>query len=53
MLGVVGNPGNLLMTKHGEVIARVGGDPPLTLELLSAYPDERELREDDQICSCA
>jgi VPS62-like protein len=48
--GAVDNPGNLLMTRHGEVIARVGGDPRLTLELLSAYPDERDLSEDDQLC---
>ena len=34
--------GNLLRTADGEVIARVGGDPALTLELLTAYPDGRE-----------
>jgi len=48
--GVVDNPGNLLMTKHGEVIARVGGDPRLTLALLTAYPDAGEPAEDDQLC---
>jgi hypothetical protein len=30
VLGMVENPGNLLRTADGEVIARVGGDPPLT-----------------------
>ena len=48
--GVVDNPGNLLMTKHGEVIARVGGDPRLTLALLTAYPDGAEAAADDQLC---
>jgi Vacuolar protein sorting-associated protein 62 len=47
--GVVDNPGNLLMTRYGEVIARAGGDPALTLGLLSAYPDEREPSKDDQL----
>jgi hypothetical protein len=48
--GAVDNPGNLLMTMQGEVIARVGGDPGLTLALLSGYPDGREISDDDQIC---
>ena len=50
VLGMVENPGNLLRTADGEVIARVGGDPPLTLELLSAYPDGREPSSGDCIC---
>jgi hypothetical protein len=50
VLGIVENPGNLLRTAGGEVIARVGGDPALTLELLTAYPDDREPRTDDCLC---
>ncbi|MGH2985369.1 MAG: hypothetical protein ACRDLO_01610 [Solirubrobacterales bacterium] len=50
VLGIVENPGNLLRTADGEVIARVGGDPALTLELLTAYPDGREPRTDDCLC---
>ncbi len=48
--GMVENAGNLLRTADGEVIARVGGDPALTLELLSAYPDGREPKPDDSLC---
>jgi hypothetical protein len=48
--GVVENPGNVLTTGHAEVIARAGGEPRLTLELLSAYPDGGEPKDDDQIC---
>jgi hypothetical protein len=51
--GIVENPGNLLRTADGEVIARVGGDPALTLELLTAYPDDREPRTDDCLCEGA
>lgn len=50
VVGMVENPGNLLRTAHGEVVARVGGDPPLTLELLTAYPDDREPKPDDCLC---
>ena len=50
VLGMVENPGNLLQTSTGEVIARVGGDPELTLELLTAYPDGREPQSDDCFC---
>ena len=48
--GIVENAGNLLRTSDGEVIARVGGDPALTLELLTAYPDDREPQADDCLC---
>jgi len=48
--GIVENPGNLLRTADGEVIARVGGEPALTLDLLSAYPDDREPSADDCLC---
>jgi hypothetical protein len=47
VLGIIENPGNLLRTVDGEVIARVGGDPALTLDLLTAYPDGREPAPDD------
>jgi Vacuolar protein sorting-associated protein 62 len=50
VVGMVENPGNLLRAADGEVIARVGGDPALTLELLGAYPDGREPRADDCLC---
>jgi hypothetical protein len=48
--GIVENPGNLLRSADGEVIARVGGDPPLSLALLRAYPDGREPQADDCLC---
>ena len=48
--GIVENPGNLLRTADGEVIARVGGDPALSLELLTAYPDGLEPKADDCLC---
>lgn len=50
VLGIVENPGNLLRTADGEAIARVGGGPALTLELLTSYPDGREPRTDDCLC---
>ncbi len=50
VLGMVENAGNLLRSSDGEVIARVGGDPALTLELLTAYPDGRKPRSDDCLC---
>ena len=50
VLGMVENTGNLLRTADGEVIARVGGDPALSLELLTAYPDGREPKPDDCLC---
>jgi hypothetical protein len=34
----VDNQGNLLRRDDGEVIARAGGDPPLAIGTLSAYP---------------
>ncbi len=50
VLTMVENPGNLLRAAGGEVIARVGGDPPLTLELLTTYPDDRRPHADDCLC---
>jgi hypothetical protein len=50
VLGIVENAGNLLRSSDGEVIARVDGDPALTLELLTAYPDGREPKADDCLC---
>jgi hypothetical protein len=47
VLGAVENPGNVLRRGEGEVIARAGGEPPLSLELLTSYPEELEPREDD------
>jgi hypothetical protein len=35
---IVDNPGNLLRRGDGEVIARAGGHPSLTLDVLTAYP---------------
>jgi hypothetical protein len=43
----VGNPGNLLRTNEGEVVARARGEPPLTIETLSAYPGGLEPRPGD------
>jgi hypothetical protein len=48
--GMVENQGNLLLSSHGELIATVGGEPAVTLELLGAYPDERSIHEDDSLC---
>jgi hypothetical protein len=48
--GAFENPGNLLRTADGEVIARAGGDPQLTPELLRSYPDGVSARERDCIC---
>lgn len=46
-LGMVENPGNILRRADGELIARAGGEPPLSLELLAAYPEGLEPRPDD------
>jgi hypothetical protein len=43
----VGNAGNLLRRPDGEVLARSGGAPPLTLDTLSGYPAGLEQRFDD------
>jgi hypothetical protein len=48
--GVVQNAGNLLRAGSGEVIARSGGDPALTLEVLNAYPDGVPPAERDCLC---
>jgi hypothetical protein len=48
--GVVQNAGNLLRAGSGEVIARSGGDPALTLEVLNAYPDGVPPGERDCLC---
>jgi hypothetical protein len=50
VLGMVQNAGNLLRRSDGEVIARVGGDPPLTLDLLSGYPDGAQSEPGDCLC---
>jgi hypothetical protein len=42
--------GNLLRRDDGEVIARVGGEPDLTLDTLAAYPSGREAEETDVLC---
>jgi hypothetical protein len=42
-LTIVANPGNLLRTSDGEVIARVGDESAaLSLELLTSYPENLE-----------
>jgi hypothetical protein len=48
--GAIENAGNLLRSRHGEVVARAGGDPELTLALLRAYPDGGSSHERDCIC---
>jgi hypothetical protein len=47
VLGAVENPGNVLRRWDGEVIARAGGEPQLSLELLASYPDGLVPRRDD------
>jgi hypothetical protein len=47
VLGAVENPGNILRRFDGEVLARAGGEPSLSLELLVAYPAGLEARHDD------
>lgn len=37
--GAFGNAGNLLSTRHGEMIAGVGASPALSLTVLSEYPE--------------
>jgi hypothetical protein len=46
-VGAVENPGNLLRRFDGEVIARAGAEPSLSLELLTAYPEGLSPRDDD------
>jgi hypothetical protein len=50
VLGAVENRGNLVRTGHGELVARAGDDPGLSLELLATYPKEFEAGEDDCLC---
>ncbi|HEX9967014.1 MAG TPA: hypothetical protein VGB06_03610 [Solirubrobacterales bacterium] len=47
--GAVENPGNVLRRGEGEVVARAGGEPPLSLDLLSDYPEGVAPRADDCI----
>ena len=49
----VANPGNLLRRRDGDVIARTGAEPPLTLEVLSAaggYPSDLTAELTDCLC---
>jgi hypothetical protein len=46
---MVENPGNLLVSSHGELIGRVGGEPAISFDLLGAYPDERDFDDNDCI----
>jgi hypothetical protein len=46
-LSAVENPGNVLRRGEGEVIARAGGEPPLSLDLLAGYPDGIEPDDGD------
>jgi hypothetical protein len=50
VLGVVENAGNVLRTGHGELVARAGGEPPLSLDVLGAYMAEFDAVEDDCLC---
>jgi microsomal dipeptidase-like Zn-dependent dipeptidase len=45
----VENPGNVLRTDDGEVLARAGGSPALSLTTLSAYPPGTLPSGDDSI----
>jgi hypothetical protein len=45
----VENQGNVLRRGEGEVIARAGGEPPLSLALLRDYPEGLTPRADDCI----
>jgi hypothetical protein len=47
VLSAVENRGNILRRFDGEVIARSGGEPALSLDLLTSYPAELEPREND------
>ncbi len=47
VLSAVENRGNILRRFDGEVIARAEGEPALSLELLTSYPEGLEAREDD------
>jgi hypothetical protein len=50
VLGAVENAGDLLRTGHGELVARAGEEPGLSLDLLATYTREFEAGEDDCIC---
>jgi hypothetical protein len=50
VLGAVENHGNLLRTGHGELVARAGDEPDLSLELLATYTREFEAGDDDCLC---
>lgn len=47
---MVENPGNILRRRDGEVIARTGGDPALSLALLTSYPVGHQPATDDCLC---
>ena len=47
VLSAVENRGNILRRFDGEVIARAGGEPALSLELLTSYPAGLEPSGDD------
>jgi hypothetical protein len=46
----VDNPGNLIRRRDGEVVARAGGEPPLTLETLSGGQYANELEPSSHDC---
>jgi hypothetical protein len=50
VLDVFHNEGNILRTRRGELVARAGGDPALSLELLSAYPEGSAFATGDCLC---
>ena len=47
---MVENDGNLLRRWDGEVIAKAGGEPALSLALLASYPHGHEPAADDCLC---
>jgi hypothetical protein len=50
VLSAVENAGNLLRTGYGELVARAGDEPGLSLDLLATYARDFEAGEDDCIC---
>jgi hypothetical protein len=50
VVGVLENTGNLLRSRYGELIARAGSDPALSVELLCQYPEGLVVGAEDCIC---
>jgi hypothetical protein len=50
VVAVLENAGNLLRSRYGELIARAGSDPALSVELLCRYPEGLTAAAEDSNC---